>query len=185
MVVSHLLCSEAEASSSSESQSGTHNSFPQVCLERMQNESRENANIRTFVDSLSSPRDAREGTSFHMFRLHHHQIESISPRYPSGRRVFGQDSILAANKLFHGVQVFKRTSNSVLFMITGRFSCCTCLGHKARFSNIGQIWRGAGMMVRDGTTSKLANNTLSSEPFQPHDCPFRRSLEVSQSSCHG
>lgn len=107
MVVSHLLCSEAEASSSSESQSGTHNSFPQVCLERMQNESRENANIRTFVDSLSSPRDAREGTSFHMFRLHHHQIESIWPRYPSGRRVFGQDSILAANKLFHGVQVFR------------------------------------------------------------------------------
>lgn len=131
-------------------------------------ESRENANIRTFLHAPSSPRDVREGTSFHMFGLHHHQTESIWSRYPSGRRVFGQDSILAARKLFHGVRVqvcpsIQRTSNSVLFMITGRFSCCTCLGFKARFSHIGQIWRGAGMMVRDGTTSKLANNTLSSK----------------------
>ncbi len=64
MVVSHLLCSEAEASSSSESQNGTHNSLPQVCLERMQNESRANANMRAFVHALSSPRAPREGAGF-------------------------------------------------------------------------------------------------------------------------
>ena len=63
MVVSHLLCSEAEASSSSESQNGTHNSLPQVCLERMQNESRANA-MRAFVHALSSPRAPREGAGF-------------------------------------------------------------------------------------------------------------------------